>query len=175
MAHEMHHALQISHNTACLHETSRVRLWHPRFSWAWLGVAPITFILDERNTILAEEFSDRDTNLSLEETQQGLVEHHSVFNVLNKDISPSTPAAEQATGVDNNRARLFAFRDLHLVIPRIWRVRAVLRIRLGLSKVIRAIQHSSHLRHALKNAAGVALLSIPAFLPTDSAGEKRYL
>jgi hypothetical protein len=171
MAHEIHHALQISHNTACLHETCRVRLWHPRFSWAWLGVAPSTFVLDERSTILAEEFSDRDTNLSLEETQQGLVEHHDVFNVLNRDLSPSTPTAEKATGVDNKRARLFSFRDIHLVIPRMWRIRAVLRIRLGLSKVIRAIQHSSHLRHALKNAAGVALLSIPAFLPTDSAGE----
>ncbi|EGO29517.1 hypothetical protein SERLADRAFT_359518 [Serpula lacrymans var. lacrymans S7.9] len=39
-----------------------------------------------------------------------------------------------------------------------------------MSKLARDAKHSSHLRHALKNAAGVALLSTPAFFPQGSAG-----
>lgn len=175
MAHEMHHALQISFNIACLHENSRPRLWHPRFSWAWLGVAPSTFILDERSTILADEISDRDTNLSPEETRQGLFEHYDVSNIPDKDISLSIPIAEKIPGVGKKSAYRLPFRNIRIMITRVWRVRRVLRLRLGLSKIIRAIQHSSHLRHALKNAAGVGLLGFPAFLPTNSAGEGRSI
>jgi hypothetical protein len=175
MAHEMHHALQISFNIACQHENSRPRLWHPRFSWAWLGVAPRTFILDERSAILDDEISDRDTNLSLEETRQGLVEHYGVSNIPDKDVSLSIPIAEKIPGVGKKSAYQFSFRDIRLILTRVWRVRRVLRLRLGLSKIIRAIQHSSHLRHALKNAAGVGLLGFPAFLPTNSAGEERSI
>lgn len=61
------------------------------------------------------------------------------------------------------------------MIPNIWRDRRILQIRLCASKIIRAIQHSSHLRHALKNAFGVTLLGLPAFLPTGSAGRELFL
>lgn len=39
-----------------------------------------------------------------------------------------------------------------------------------LSKVIHALKHSRHLRYGLKNAIGIAMLSLPAFLPGDKGG-----
>lgn len=170
MAHEVHHALQISHTIVNLHQTSPRRLWHPHFSLAWFGVAPRTFILDERSTLVAEEIPDIDTNLSPEEARQGLAEHYGVANIPSS-ISLSIPIAEKSDpGPGRKYSYRFSVRQFHLVIPWVWRARGVLRIRLGLSKVVRAILHSSHLRHALKNAAGVALLSLPAFLPPESRG-----
>lgn len=166
----MHHALTISHNIACLHENSRPRLWHPRFSWAWLGVAPRTFILDERSIAVAEDIYDAETNLSREETRQGLVEHCGVSNVPDTNVSLSIPITEKISGIGHKSAHRFSFHQIYLLIPRVWRYRAVIGFRIRLSRVIRSIQHSSHLRHALKNAAGVALLSAPAFLPANSRG-----
>lgn len=167
----MHHALQISYNIATLHENSHTRLWHPRFSWAWLGVTPSTFILDERSAFLVEENTDVETNLSPEESRQGLAEQYGVVNLPNESVKSSLPIAEKIPGMGRRSVYRLSLRQIHLIIPRLWRCRSVLSLRLGLSKVIRAIQHSSHLRHALKNAAGVALLSFPAFLPTNSPGE----
>lgn len=163
MAHEMHQSLQISHNIAYLHETSNHRLWYPHFSLAWFGVAPRTFILDERDGVFAADIPDINTSLSAGETKQGLDEQ--AADVPDNHASLSTPIIQRIPWIGKKSSYSF-----HLVIPRLWRFRAVLRLRLGLSKVIRAIQHSSHLRHALKNAVGVALLSFPAFLPIGSSG-----
>lgn len=169
MAHEMHQSLQISHHIACLHETSNHRLWYPHFSLAWFGVAPRTFVLNERDGAFTADITDTDanTNLSAEETRRGLDEHYKVANIRIPDshVSLSTPVIKRIPGIVKKSAYHF-----HLALPRLWRFRAVLRLRLGLSKVIRAIQHSSHLRHALKNAVGVALLSFLAFFPPGSAG-----
>lgn len=167
MAQEVKHALQIAHNIACLYECSNHRLWYPRFSLAWLGVAPQAFILDERNGTAAADIPNVDTSLSAEEVRQGIDEQYGVANIPNNNLSLSIPIAERIPRVGRTSSLHRALR----MIPNIWRDRRILHIRLCASKIIRAIQHSSHLRHALKNAFGVTLLGLPAFLPTGSAGQ----
>lgn len=167
----MHHALQISNDIITTHESSPPRLWHPRFSWSWLGVAPSTFILDERSRVLTEEHSDLDHGLSASETRQGIAETFGVANIANQNASTVLPIAEKIHGAGENPSFTLSFRRIHLLIPLVWRFRSMIRLRLALSKIIRSTLHSSHLRHALKNAIGVALLSFPAFLPNGSAGE----
>lgn len=170
MANEMHYALKISYNIACLHENSRPQIWHPHLSWTWLGVAPRTFILDERSTAVTEDIYDAETYLSQEETRQGLAENCGASSIPHANVSLSIPITEKGSGVGHQYTYSFIIRQIRLLIPRLWRCRAVIGFRIRLSRIIRSIQHSSHLRHALKNAAGVALLSIPAFLPANSAG-----
>jgi hypothetical protein len=169
MANEMDHALQICHGVACLYEDSRPQLWHPRFSWAWLGVAPDPFILEERSTTAVNDVYDIDTNLSTEETRRGLAESCGISTIPDKSGSLSLPTPNRIQG--QRSVYRFSFRRIHRLIPQIWGYGGVVRFRVRLSKIIRSIRHSGHLRHALKNAAGVSLLSIPAFLPTSSAGE----
>ena len=55
-------------------------------------------------------------------------------------------------------------------ISMLWSTERMLRLRVWLSKRHRAWQHSSHWRHGLKNAIGVAVLSFPAFMPESSSG-----
>lgn len=166
MAQEMQHALQIAHNVACLYERSNHRLWHPRFSLAWLGVAPSAFVLDERDGAGTAEVLDVDTALSTEEIRQGISEQYGVVNLPENDVSLSVPIVQHIPRV----GRMSSLPRFLRAIPQLWRNRRILQIRLLLSKNIRAIQHSSHLRHALKNAIGVALLGLPAFLPVGSPG-----
>ena len=45
-------------------------------------------------------------------------------------------------------------RCLLSTLQRLWNHPVMLRLRLGASKIIRNTQHSSHLRHAMKNAIG---------------------
>ncbi|PCH39251.1 hypothetical protein WOLCODRAFT_167862 [Wolfiporia cocos MD-104 SS10] len=55
-----------------------------------------------------------------------------------------------------------------------WSLPWMLRARIRLATAHRAIVHSTHLRHAMKNAVGVALLSLPAFMSPDSTGRKWF-
>lgn len=78
-------------------------------------------------------------------------------------------SAKSAT-IRKNAPLTFSVRGVYSLPYRLWNLPAVLRFRSRLSRIIRSIQRSSHLRHAFKNAAGVALLSLPAFLASDSSG-----
>lgn len=40
-----------------------------------------------------------------------------------------------------------------------------------LSRSIHSLKHSRHLQYGLKNAIGIALLSLPAFLPREQGGD----
>lgn len=40
-----------------------------------------------------------------------------------------------------------------------------------LSRSIHSLKHSRHLQYGLKNAIGIALLSLPAFLPKEQGGD----
>lgn len=175
MANEMHHALQISNDIIVAHESSPPRLWHPRFSWSWLGVAPSTFILDERTSLFKEEDSDLDPGLSASEARQGIAETFGVANITKKSVLVALPIAEKIPGVGERPSYTLSLRRIHLLIPLVWRFRSILRLRLALSKFIRSTQHSSHLRHALKNSIGVALLGFPAFLPINSSGKRNVI
>ncbi|KAH9977258.1 hypothetical protein BGW80DRAFT_1435937 [Lactifluus volemus] len=56
-----------------------------------------------------------------------------------------------------------------------WREAKITRLRFVLAACVRAIVHSSHLQHAVKNSIGVMLLSIPAFLPVGSPGQRWFV
>ncbi|KAF9489836.1 hypothetical protein BDN71DRAFT_1455486 [Pleurotus eryngii] len=177
MAHEMKHALYLCKKLTTLHEVSSPRLWHPHFSWAWLGAAPSTFIMEERGAILDEDSPDpqAETALSLTETLQGISENQ---------YPSDQPDDNDPDGYPNNdpddtpevlrrrriHGRVMSMRWMASVIHHVWNYAAVLRTRLKVSRTLRAVQHSSHLRHAIKNSGGIVLLSLPAFLPTDSSG-----
>lgn len=168
MADEMHHALLISEAATQFHENSSPRLWHPHFSWAWLGAAPDTFILDKRSAVLGDDPApDVSTNLSAEEAREGLAESAYITAGAESEAPPCPSMSNKPIKKQFVRP---SSRQLLTLVNRIWRSKPSLRVRLVLSRFLRSIQHSSHLRHGLKNATGVAFLSIPAFLPQDSAG-----
>ncbi|KDQ33705.1 hypothetical protein PLEOSDRAFT_1031053 [Pleurotus ostreatus PC15] len=177
MAHEMKHALYLCKKLTALHEVSSPRLWHPHFSWAWLGAAPSTFIMEERGAILDQDSPDpqAETALSLTETLQGISENQYPTDQPDDndpdgypDSSPDdTPEVLRRRRI---HGRVMSVRWMASVIHHVWNYAAVLRTRLKVSRVLRAVQHSPNLRHAIKNAGGIVLLSLPAFLPTDSPG-----
>ncbi|EPQ58497.1 hypothetical protein GLOTRDRAFT_36877 [Gloeophyllum trabeum ATCC 11539] len=170
MAHEMRNALQVAQRLMAVYETSSLRLWLPHLSTAWLGVTPRTFILDERTGIPMDDQSpDRDTSLSNAETEEALAEQGTA--VIHYEYSGATQISEK---LQSPSKKIVSFRHPWLLIYHLWRTPFVLHIRLRLSSFLRSVQHSNHLRHALKNAAGVALLTLPAFLPENSAGKICY-
>ncbi|KIJ69535.1 hypothetical protein HYDPIDRAFT_145711 [Hydnomerulius pinastri MD-312] len=174
MAYDTSHILQVAQKIAAHHDASRLRLWHPKLSLQWLGVPPRTFFMDEHGTFIVQEVLEPETTLSIQEVQQGMAavekstvaaetEPESYFLALNKE-SPPIPNLSIKT----------LPRCSFILLSRLWNHPQTLRIRLLASKVIRNTQHSSHLRHALKNAIGVAALSVPAFLPSDSASNRWF-
>lgn len=180
---DMLRALKISHTVACLHEDSRRQLWLPHLSWAWLGSAPKIFILEEKNTITVGEMMDMNSRLSTETqenlitrrlsatSRRGAVERYGTTNVEDKDLTVFSHLVEKGmTDTNQKPVSRFTWSQLYLAFPWAWGTPFVLRIRLLMSKALKSIKHSSHLRHALKNAVGVAALSVPAFLPVGSKG-----
>jgi hypothetical protein len=161
MAHDMQHALDATEDIVAAYSVSNLRLWYPRFSLAWLGARPSTFVLDERGIFLDEEIPDLASRMSREETNQGIAEHYSASEPLTHSLVTKT-----AKPKGNPLTPLWYYS----LARRVWNHRRTMRARLSLSNSIRSIEHSPHLRHAFKNAAGVAILSIPAFLPTTSSG-----
>ncbi|TFK55317.1 hypothetical protein OE88DRAFT_1780799 [Heliocybe sulcata] len=171
MAHEMRNALQVTENLMTIYESSSLRLWYPHLSMAWLGVTPRTFILDERTGIpLDNEGPEPDNNLSSAETEEGLAEQGSVTGHYEFSSAPISATIQS----EKYSKKSVSARHPRSLLHYLWRTPFVLYIRLRLSKIFRAVQHSNSLRHALKNAAGVALLSLPAFLPGDSPGRRWY-
>ncbi|RSH85183.1 hypothetical protein EHS25_004990 [Saitozyma podzolica] len=60
--------------------------------------------------------------------------------------------------------------SLELAWRRVWDNRGVIRGRIALSHLIHLSRHSRHVLYALKLAAGISLLALPAFLPPGQAG-----
>lgn len=165
MAHELRHALIIAHKMTTIYDKSRTRLWYPRLTWAWLGLPP-SMVINDEDTIPEEvqhRHVDPESALSLAEARQGIAER--AYPGIDPHKIPVTEVPYK------NKP---GFHILHLGswISGFWAARKVLRARLALSKFLRVIQHSSHIKHATKNAVGVALLSLPAFLPVGSPGER---
>ncbi|KAG2349332.1 hypothetical protein BDR05DRAFT_979574 [Suillus weaverae] len=168
MAYDTSHILQVAQNIAAHHEASRLRFWLPQLTWQWLGVAPRTFIMEEYETPIAHDASEAETTLSVEEVRQGIafVDRHD--EITSQEVSYSHAIRRIPTGPQLSLKSLP--RCLSSTPQRLWNHPVILHLRLGASRVIRNMQHSSHLQHATKNAVGVAMLSFPAFLPSDSAG-----
>ncbi|KAI0060839.1 hypothetical protein BV25DRAFT_1827399 [Artomyces pyxidatus] len=163
MAHEVRNALLVVQDIILIYERSPIRLWLPRLSWAWLGVASPTAILDDRAAPADEpELFEGEIHLSSAEARQGFAEciELEADQQTLKSVDPSIYTIGSSPGL--------AFRRLFFV-QRWWNNRRVLRLRLALSAFFRAFVHSSHLKHAMKNAIGVALLTLPAFFPLDSS------
>ncbi|KAF9002047.1 hypothetical protein BDQ17DRAFT_1357989 [Cyathus striatus] len=159
IAHEMQHALNITGDIIDTYNQSALRLWYPHFSLAWLGVAPSTILVDEDGSFLDEEISDvGTTSLSTQEVIQGIAEH----------ASPTAAKRPKLVG------KLMSAAWWRSLVYILWNHPRVLTFRLALSRAFRAINHSPHLRHAFKNAAGVTILAIPAFLSPGSQGRKWF-
>ncbi|KAG2147365.1 hypothetical protein BD769DRAFT_1415945 [Suillus cothurnatus] len=168
MAYDTSHILQVAQNIAAHHEASRLRFWLPRLTWQWLGVAPRTFIMEEYGAPIAQDASEAETTLSAEEIRQGIafVDRHD--EITTQEVFYSHVIRRIPTGPQLSLKSLP--RCLSSTPQRLWNHPVILQLRLGASRAIRNTQHSSHLQHATKNAIGVAMLSFPAFLPSNSAG-----
>jgi hypothetical protein len=157
MGTEVQKALQVCTRMMALYESSSYRVWHPRISIAWLGFPPRSSVFDEQEAVPVEHLP-HENNLTVEETREGVEEYN---NPLPDGDAKSEGGSTLKKVTRANPA---------VVIRRIWRSAWAVRIRLRLSHWERAIHHSPHLQHAFKNAAGVALLSLPVFLSPGSSG-----
>ena len=166
MANEMHRALLVAGRILDLHKTSRTRLWYPRLSWAWLGIAPPTIISDDRDRVMSDdnhpERFENENRLSMAEAREGLSE---LVRWRESNLSaPITPShGSKFASKESLRLRNVMYG------PRITQ------LRLLLATCVRAVSHSSHLQHAVKNSIGVMLLSLPAFLPTGGVSIFPYV
>ncbi|PCH38736.1 hypothetical protein WOLCODRAFT_66201 [Wolfiporia cocos MD-104 SS10] len=178
MAQEMRHALQIAERTYTQYEESHVRLWYPHVTLSWLGVPPGPFISDDadatiqlritetQGTLWAGSATPSEVNLTSSEAREGLAE----VGYGGKLPSGLTYAMLSSSKEHEPRKGESRWRSPSAVIMEAWSLPWMLRARIRLATAHRAIVHSTHLRHAMKNAVGVALLSLPAFMSPDSAG-----
>ena len=169
MAQEMLHALTVAERILLSYENSRVRLWYPRVTMAWLGIAPPTVAMDDRAAIPDDPVPIGDARrLSATEAQQGLVEHLEIFQ-------NSKHAAVARAKIRASDRFPGGWDPWTFSVYRLWSSTPILRARLALSPLLRSFTHSTHLQHAFKNALGVMLLSLPAFFPEGSPGRNLLL
>lgn len=161
MANDTRRALYVCEALINSHETSRPRLWYPRLTADWLGAMPTTVLIEEHEEdILNHGLPDA-------EMKGGPLVPMETLKAMSENSNGTI------TGVPSIKTDWNMFRSYHWIwrfVFYLWNRPRTLRVRLSLSRIVRSVNHSSHLRHALKNAAGVALLSIPAFYPPDSSG-----
>ncbi|KAH7921497.1 hypothetical protein BV22DRAFT_1038618 [Leucogyrophana mollusca] len=174
MAYDTSHILQVAQKIAAHHEASPLRVWHPRLSLHWLGIAPRAFLTEEYGAQIGQDDIEPDTTLSADEVQQGIASFDEHAEKVEISRTSYFPDVKVASPYSYKPFSLFSVRRLFPPPPRLWNHPRMLRVRLVMSKIVRDAQHSSHLRHALKNAAGVAVLSFPAFLPVTSSGSRWF-
>ena len=102
------------------------------------------------------------------EFKQGLQEH--VYRV---DVRKSATKAA-ILNLSRTKSNMGESRDratwLQGFSKSFWTSRKALKLRIRTWRFMQAVRNSSHLRHALKAAVGVAILTFSAFLPAQSAG-----
>lgn len=189
MAHEMLIALHVAQHIATLYEGSSARLWYPRLSLSWLGVPPGPYITNEDgiplhisgastgNDIISTGEPDPEAGMSFGETREALAEHGLALDLEGKKYREPrvhyNKNVVNAAAVDRPRVvnMLHPWNTVAELFERAWSHPSVLRLRLLLAKYHRAVHHSNHIRHAFKNAIGVAILTFPAFMPATSRGK----
>lgn len=171
MAHELRHALTIAHKMTVIHDGSHTRLWYPRLTWAWLGLAPSMLINDEGPIPEESQHQQQDSEsaLSLAEARQGVAEK--IYP--DPDPDPDPHRIPIAKTLYKSRPR-FQILRISSWIYGLWTTRTALHMRLALSRFLRAMQHSHHIKYGTKNALGVMLLSFPAFFPAGSGRKRAY-
>lgn len=172
MAHEIRLALQIAQRFAHKYDSSSPRLWFPHVSLAWLGVPPGSFISDDPNALLnsasQENIPDMNTDFGEGEFKQGLQEQ--VYRVDVRKSAAKTAILNLSKTKSNAPDGDTKHSWLRGFSKSFWTSRKALKLRIRAWRFMQATKNSSHLRHALKAAVGVAILTFPAFLPVDSAG-----
>ncbi|KAI0822655.1 hypothetical protein BC628DRAFT_1421604 [Trametes gibbosa] len=192
MGQEMAGALKIAEHVATLYEETAGRLWYPRVSLQWLGVPPGPFISDDNGEIVAVSgvVNDGeiinvggDEGLSVMEAQQGLAERAFSFTLVKGRALPAgglsaryrtSAASASRMSLKSGVAKPWTWKYWAGIVNMLWSTDRMLRLRVWLAKRYRSAQHSSHWRHGLKNAIGVAVLTFPAFMPEGSAGQQWY-
>jgi hypothetical protein len=132
----------------------------------WFGM-PHEVIVDERMEYLEDPVPFlADRKLSNSEVQQGLREQRESLSTAN------TGAVNERNIFRMRYARQYppGYGPWSFSVYRLWNSEWVLCARLALAPILRSITHSKHLQHALKNAIGVALLSMAGFYPVGSSG-----
>ncbi|KAI0362777.1 hypothetical protein OH77DRAFT_1417068 [Trametes cingulata] len=192
MAQEMGRALQVAENVATLYEESPTRLWYPHITLQWLGVPPGPFISDDNGDLvfasggtLDGDIVDigGDERLTVMEARQGLAERAYSFTLVKGRPVPAGglsmryktyAASASRMSLRLADAKPWTWKYWSGFISMLWSTERMLRVRVWLSKRHRALQHSSHWRHGLKNAIGVAVLTFPAFMPEGSEGRRWF-
>ncbi|KAI0029310.1 hypothetical protein K488DRAFT_56638 [Vararia minispora EC-137] len=164
MSHEMRQALQIAGDLLALWNSSHTRLWTPRFSRHWLGIAPHQIVTEEQTEVPDDPIPHGPARrMSVPEAQQGIREQ--------RGHRSSVSGAEAARELFRLRV---ATKHPHghgpspLSVYHVWSSESVLAARLALAPIVHSLRHSRHLQHAVKNALGVFLLTLPVFYPTES-------
>lgn len=165
MAQELQFGLTTMQDIRVCHDESRLRLWHPRFSLAWLGVTPTMVSTDEGGTFLDDDTPGEANVLSETEALEGIAERTFLGGQDDDYIKHLTTKKARITGSPLSTTW---FKSLFYST---WNHPKTLKSRLRLSRSLKSLQRSPHLRHAFKNGAGVALLSLPAFMAIDNSGE----
>ncbi|KAF8633737.1 hypothetical protein AX17_004393 [Amanita inopinata Kibby_2008] len=161
-AYDVKHALNVAHDVVNTYEASPLKLWHPRLTVAWLGVAASPVVLDEPILFLEEEGLEPPTNLTLQETIHGIAERRNSTN----HIHGGEKLSHRRILLHD---KLFFPQWWRCIFYYLWNHTWTMRTRLSLSRILRSIQHSPHLKHAVKNAAGVSILGVAAFLPETTS------
>ena len=177
MAHEIRVALQVAQRFSHKYDSCSPRLWFPRVSLAWLGVPPGSFISDDPNALLSsasrDDLPDLNTDFSEGEVKQGLQEQ--VYRI---DVRKSAAKAAilrlskkntTTSQVPEKHSWTRGFRRSF------WTSRKAMQLRIRIWRFMQAVRHSSHVRHGLKAAVGVAILTFPAFCPAESAARKWFV
>ena len=150
----------------CLSEIEKLRvsagfrsqLQLPRISLAWFGILPGPFLPYDQ---------DDDTDAS--ENPREPPEYIARFEEIAKG-----EARNRASELSEEDHRSI-WRSIILYLSRLlWTNDRMIGFRLRLWSLLRSVQRSHHLHHALKNALGVTLLTIPAFFPKESPWYQWY-
>ncbi|KAJ3915272.1 hypothetical protein F5877DRAFT_81995 [Lentinula edodes] len=174
MAEEAERALNVAHVILHSYQTSSVRLWHPRLSLAWFGVAPSTILLEETETLPENLFALQDLNNAVDPSyrpSEEILQEISLGRKLQRnDIE------DPGTKTKGLVRMLYRFR-FNKIIWSLWNHPIILQARLKLHELVMSFKKSSRIdiKHAFKNALGVSMLAIPAFLPASSAGRQWFI
>lgn len=178
MAQEMRQALQIAENLVHLYNQPHPKIWLPRLSLAWLGVPPGPVIAEDSSapfsgmTNSSESLDESVEDLSCRERKEGMVEQR--FALMRMRTEAGRFSTKKPIGKRERAKRELYSLTLHIstLTAWLWSNDAMLKFRVELWNLNRTLKRSSHhFGHALKCAVGVALLTLPAFLPENSSGE----
>ncbi|KAF9505296.1 hypothetical protein BS47DRAFT_1385984 [Hydnum rufescens UP504] len=131
----------------------RRRLWLPKLTKAWFS---------SRNPTPNWDSMDHDADEFDRDYSDGPYPSEQRKDIVEEEV--------EETSLDPNIKKkivpIHSYRDIRRYLKGAWA--SVLEPRIRFSKSLHSLRHSPHPRYAFKNAFGVALLSLPAFLPSEN-------